>query len=161
MKRIGCGSVGQFLFILLFLLVGVSALLPGVNTLRNARISKEWPTTSGTITFSQVAISTDEDGTTYYADVRFKYVVNDRWYTADTVHFGEYSSGSGRAEEIVARYPPESRVTVYYNPDSPQTAVLEPGVTIGAYLTILVALSFFIVPGIIIFVGIRNQQSNQ
>ncbi len=147
MNRIGCDAIIRLLFSLVFLLVAAGMLWWGVDTVRNASISKDWPAVPGTITASQVRISTDEDGTTYFADVTYKYVVNDRWYTAATVHFGEYGSGSrSRADKIVARYPPGSQVTVYYNPDKSGTAVLEPGVSWSSYLGIFMSLAFFIVP---------------
>ncbi len=131
----------------------------GVTTVRNASVSQDWPAVPGTITVSQVTISTDEDGATYYADVQYKYVVNDRWYTADTVNFGEYgSSNRSRADKIVARYPPDSQVTVYYNPDDPDTAVLEPGLSWGSYFGFLMSLAFFIVPGIMLFSFIRKRR---
>ena len=140
------------------MLVAAGLLWWGVTTARNASVSRNWPAVPGTITVSQVTISTDEDGTTYYADVQFKYVVNDRWHTAATVNFGEYGSGSrSHADKIVARYPPGSPVTVYYNPDEPNTAVLEPGVTWGSYFNIFMALLFFIIPAIILISAWRRR----
>ena len=131
----------------------------GITTVRNASISQNWPAVLGTITVSQVAISTDDDGTTYSADVQYKYVVNDRWYTAVTVNFGEYGSSSrSRVDKIVARYPPGSQVTGYYNPDDPNTAVLEPGLSWGSYFGFLMSLAFFIVPGIMLFSFIRKRR---
>ncbi len=159
MNRIGCDTVIRFFIGLVFFLVAAGILWWGINTVRNASVSKNWPAVPGTITVSQVAISTDDDGTTYSADVQFKYVVNDRWYTADTVNFGEYGSGNrSRAEKIVARYPPGSQVTVYYNPDNPGTAVLEPGVTWGSYFGFLMSLAFLIAPALMLFSFIRKRR---
>lgn len=158
MNRIGCDTVIRFFIGLVFFLVAAGTLWWGITTVRNASVSRNWPAVSGTITASQVTISTDKNGTTYSADVQYKYVVNDRWYTAGTVNFGEYgSSNRGRADKIVARYPPGSPVTVYYNPDDPNTAVLEPGVTWGSYFSIFMALLFFIVPAVILISAWRRQ----
>ena len=147
MNRIGCDALIRLFIGLAFLLVAAGTLWWGATTVRNASASRDWTAVPGTITVSQVAISTDEDGTTYSADVQYKYVVNDRWRAADTVHFGEYGSGSrSHAEKIVARYPPGSPVTVYYNPDDPDTAVLEPGVSWSSYSGLFMSLIFFAVP---------------
>jgi len=158
MNRIGCDAIFRLLFSLVFLIVAIGALWWGATTARNASVSKNWPAVPGTITVSQVAISTDDDGTTYYADVQYKYVVNDRWYTADTVNFGEYGSGSrSRVDKIVARYPPGSQAAVYYNPDDPDTAVLEPGVSWGSYFGFLMSLAFLVIPAVMLFSFIRKR----
>lgn len=158
MNRIGCDTVIQFFIALAFFLVAAGMLWWGVTTVRNASVSRNWPAVTGTITASQVAISTDEDGTTYSADVQYTYVVNDRRYTADTVNFGEYGSGSrSRIDKIVARYPPGGQVTVYYNPDNPGTAVLEPGLSWGSYFGFLMSFAFFIIPAAMLFSALRRR----
>ncbi len=141
--RRGMGCVGSTLFVGIFFVVGVAVSWWGWRILQNARVSESWPATSGKVTYSQVRIDHDEDGTTYHAEVGFSYVVNDQRYSADTVSFGQYGSSSrNHADEIVARYPEEQTVTVYYNPAEPETAVLEPGVTWSSYMVLGIGLVF-------------------
>jgi len=143
-------SGGSFLFILVFFAVGIGMTVWGGIVIRNASISEGWPSTQGEITSSYIRSSTDEDGTSYFADIEFKYVVNDRWLEGDMVNFGEYgTSDMSHAEGIVDRYPIGKMVTVYYNPEQPETAVLEPGLTWSSYFILFMGIIFLIVPAII------------
>ncbi|RMG98831.1 MAG: DUF3592 domain-containing protein [Chloroflexi bacterium] len=150
----GCFYV---LFLGLFFVASITLTIVGVNVLRNARVSEGWPTTTGEVVASSVRASSDSDGTTYYADVSYSYVVDDHRYVSDTVSFGEYgSSDRSHAEEVVARYPVGKRVTVYYNPELPETAVLEPGVTWSSYFPLAMGLCFLSVTSIVtiaLFIG--------
>ena len=51
-----------------------------------------------------------------------------------TFSFGEYQGSKKHAESIVDRYPKGKKLEVSYNPEKPEVAVLEPGITIGSYL---------------------------
>jgi hypothetical protein len=51
------------------------------------------------------------------------------------------------AEAIVARYPVGQMVTVYYTPDDPAKAVLEPGLSLKAFFTLSLGLVFLGVGG--------------
>ena len=154
-------SSGSSIVILLFIFcaVGAGLMVWGGIVLRNASVSKEWPLAQGEIVTSYVNISIDEDGTTYSADIAFRYVVNDRWLTADTVNFGEYgSSNRNHAADIVAKYPVGKVVNVYYDPAKPETAVLEPGVTWSSYIILFMGLLFIIMP-LITFVAVLKSNS--
>ena len=131
-------AVLQLIHGLLFLAAAIIALRSGWNGLRLALTSKDWMAAPGIVVQSEVIAIPGREETSYFPDVQFEYVVNDHRYTADTVRFGEYTSLSQRrAEAIVSRYPPGSRVTVYYNPENPETAVLERKATLDSYLSIL------------------------
>ena len=151
-RRIGCVAV--VVFVGIFFAAGLGLSWWGWAVLQNARVSESWPMTDGEITYSQIQISTDDDGTSYHADVRFVYVVEDRRYEADTVSFGQYgSSDRSHAAGIVARYPVGQRAAVYYDPAKPETAVLEPGVTLGSYLILGLGMIFLIASLIMIPIG--------
>ncbi len=141
--RKGMGCIGMLLFSVIFFLAGAGVSWWGWGILQNAQRSESWPSTAGQITYSNVRESRDDDGTTYYADVEFSYVVDDQRYTADTVSFGQYGSSNRRhAADIVAKYPQGMAVTVYYDPAAPETAVLEPGVTWSSYAILGIGLIF-------------------
>ena len=148
---------GSLLFILIFFAAGIGMTVWGGIVIRNASISEGWPPTQGEITSSYISSSSDEDGTSYSADIEFKYVVNDRWLTGDVVNFGEYGSGNmSHAEGIVNRYPTRKIVTVYYNPEQPETAVLEPGLTWSSYFILFMGIIFLIIPAIIFGTILRS-----
>ena len=64
-------------------------------------------------------------------------------------------AGRSFAEEIVARYPKGTRIKVYYDPDTPGNAVLEPGDTLRAWLTIGFGAVLMIV-GAVVFMRRRR-----
>ncbi len=147
-NSMGCLGSGLFLFI--FVAVGIGLSIWGWNVLQNARVSESWPTTTGEILSSNVRIDDDDEGTSYFGDVTFRYVVADLPYTSDNVSFGQYGGNRSHAEEIVAKYPVGSQVTVYYDPNEVETAVLEPGVTWSSYFLIGMGVLFTCIPIIIL-----------
>lgn len=140
----GCATT--FFLMAIFLAVGIGLSFWGWSVLENARVSESWPTTDGEILSSTVRVDTDEDGTSYFGDVTFRYSVDDIVYTSDNVSFGQYGGNRDHAEEIVARYPAGSGVTVHYDPADVETAVLEPGVTWSSYMLLAMGGMFACVP---------------
>ena len=153
---IGCG-ITVFVMVV-FLAAGIGISILGWSVLQNARISESWPVTDGEIISSNVRVDTDDDGTSYYGDVTFRYVVNDVVYTSDNVSFGQYgSSDRDLAESIVSRYPAGNGVTVHYDPAAPETAVLEPGVTWSSYLMLVFGAIFVCIALIVLPLMLRRQ----
>ena len=152
----GCG-ITVFIMIVFFA-AGIGISIWGWSVLQNARVSETWPTTDGEILTSNVRIDNDDDGTSYFGDVTFRYVVDDVVYTSDSVSFGQYgSSNRGHAEEIVARYPTGNGVTVHYDPADPETAVLEPGVTWSSYFILAMGAVFTCIPLIVLPLMLRSR----
>ena len=152
---IGCG-ITVFLM-LVFMAVGVGISIWGWSVLQNARVSESWPATDGEILSSVVREDTDEDGTSYFGDVTYRYFVADVAYTSDSVSFGQYGGERDHAEEIVARYPAGSGVTVHYDPADPETAVLEPGVTWSSYFMLAMGALFTCIPIIVLPLMLRSR----
>jgi hypothetical protein len=126
--RKGCGMLSGVVFGLVFVAVGAVVAFFGVRTFQNAQASQDWPSVRGQVTESRVGTH-DSDGTTMYsAEIVYEYTVNGRNYINDRVRFGEGSSSNPRpAHNTVAEYPVGAGVDVYYSPDDPLNAVLEPG----------------------------------
>lgn len=141
------------IFLSVFILAGIGMIVWGASILKNASVSSDWPSTQGEIVSSYVREDSDEDGTTYHAEVSYAYVANDQRHTNNTVSFGQYgSSNPDHAENIINRYTVGKIVTVYYDPASPETAVLEPGITWSSYLVLGLGIIFAILPAVI-FIG--------
>jgi hypothetical protein len=126
--RKGCGLLGGVAFGLVFVAIGGVVGFFGIRTFQNAQASQTWPSVRGQVTESQVGTH-DSDGTTMYsANVVYEYTVGGRQYINDRIRFGEGSSSNPRpAHNMVAEYPVGASVDVYYSPDDPLNAVLEPG----------------------------------
>ena len=141
------GCFQTMFFFLIFLLVGAGLVWWGSTILQNARASADWPSVEGRITSSLVDHSTDAEGADSYSpEVTFVYVEDGRSYESHTIKFGENSYSSERkAQEILSRYPMGQTVTVFYDPENPEKAVLEPGVSSGSYIVLGVGALFVVI----------------
>jgi hypothetical protein len=137
--------------LLIFGLVGAGLSYWGWTILQDARASATWPTAAGVVTSSEVDHSTDaEGGDSYSPEVDYQYQVDGQTITNNQIKFGENSYSSRRkAEEIAANYPLGQQVTVYYEPERPTNAVLEPGVSAGSYIVISIGALFLLISLII------------
>lgn len=117
---------------IIFVVTGFFVMRYGQSLMKKAKASLEWPTTPGVVVESEVVRSRNKDGgKNYHADVVYEYFVDGAKYLGDDVRAGSSnmsSSNSGGAHKITNTYPKGREVTVYYDPASPQDAVLEPGV---------------------------------
>jgi len=112
----------------------VSVALGGVfafkslSTLRQSRACAHWPAVPGWVVRAQVKRTLADDGEARFSDfsVLYTYRVNDRDYRGTRLHAGEPATLGRVTEETVEKYRTGANVTVYYNPDNPAEAVLEP-----------------------------------
>ena len=139
------------------LLVAILGLVSFVRTQQLARASLRWPTVSGTITTASVVEEVTEDDSDkdstirrkvhrYHVDLRYGYQVNGRGYVGTAVNFGWAAIYGARdqAEAAASRYRPDENVTVYYDPDHPGTAVLEPTNRQGSFAPLIFSAIFAI-----------------
>jgi len=105
----------------------------GVDSTRLARESRSWPAVEGEIVRSEIVeeVSTTNPGRgsrTYRPVIRYRYRVGDADFDGERVALGEYATENrADAEAVVQRYPPGRRLPVHYRPETPASAVLEPG----------------------------------
>lgn len=111
---------------------GMALLGWGLFELQRAMESHGWPSTTGTITRSEVHQvenrKENQTDTIYYPRIHYRYSVFGQGYTAGRIVFGGLSGGDqSKAKKIVDQYPAGSPVTVYYDPGDPSVAVLNAG----------------------------------
>jgi hypothetical protein len=124
---------------LVFLALGGGLLYYARSVSTKAQQSLSWPSTEGVIAHSAVLWQTRQgSGSTYKADVAYRYKVRGCDYSSERITLADFSSSAGRARGIVSRYPDAAAVTVYYNPVDPSDAVLERGTTSGIALLYLI-----------------------
>lgn len=119
---------GSVLFFLCFAIFWSSFTLvfdgvTGWATVRQMR-AKGYPTVPGRITHSEVKEHSDSDGSTYSAEIRYTYRVDQREYRGDRYRYGGVSSSDGNAQRTVAAFPVGAEVTVHYHPRDPADAIL-------------------------------------
>ncbi|HRE49417.1 MAG TPA: DUF3592 domain-containing protein [Aggregatilineales bacterium] len=142
----------------------VVALLLAIRALRGWRlagISRGWNTTQGTVLAAAVQRSRRvgrTGGGAFYPVVAYEYNVGGKRYVGQRIDAGSpVGIGNYQAvERRVAAYPIGGKVTVYYDPNDPATAVLEHSA--GASSTILVVAVVLVIIAIsvlITFGGLR------
>ena len=143
--------IGRVFFAGIFAVIGVGVLWWGIRDSRTAIKSVSWPSVTGQVITSYVSESSDDDGTMYSANIHYTYIVNNREYSGSRVSHGDLSTSDSRdAAKIVARYPAEEQVSVYYDPSDPAQAVLATGFTSGLLLPLGLGTIFTLAGGLML-----------
>jgi hypothetical protein len=121
------------------ILAALFSVVAFVRARQTARASARWPAAVGTVTHSSVIEEQIEDDSNsdkstirqirrYQLDLRYAYRVGKRDYigTSVTPAWTPIYGLRDQAETEVSKYRPGAPVTVYYDPDRPGIAVLEP-----------------------------------
>jgi len=156
---------------ILALLGAVASVVAFVRGRRQARASLRWPTAAGTITASDVIEEAIEDKSNddksfirktyrYQVDLRYAYQLGKRDFVGTAANWGGTAIYGLRemAEKAASRYSVGQPVTVYYDPEQPGNAVLEPESREGSLTLLIVAvlcavtgglfLAFFLTAGL-------------
>jgi hypothetical protein len=126
---LGCGVVlGLFALILSGTILVFDGYL-GWSAYRQIR-AQNYPTTAGAVTHSEVEGHGGRHSN-YSPNVLYKYAVAGKTYSSNRYRFGDVYAVEGKAHQIVGEHPVGKQVRVYYNPDDPADALLQPGVDGG------------------------------
>jgi hypothetical protein len=142
--------------------IGLFTIVFGWIQFRTGKASGNWPSTKGKVVLTEVkeSSSTDEDGSTsrrYSPRVEYAYTVSGRKYTSDQVAIGarwQYSSQAKARAKLA--YRSGQQVDVYYNPQKPDQALLEPGVTGGARGTLIIGIVFMIAAAVVLVYSLQG-----
>jgi spore germination protein GerM len=134
---------------IIWLLVGSFFLSTSLGKIKVGLASKTWSVVKGSVLTSDVMRSTQNEGTSYSAMIKYRYEVNGTEYQSASLNAAPFwwiQGLQGSARKKVAQYTPNKIVDVYYNPQSPETAFLEPGVHLAATLlgVIVFIISLFL-----------------
>ncbi len=120
------------IFIYVFLCLGLFAIALGTVRAKEAWQAKSWPTAQGRIILSKVT-----EGRLSKSRIRVARlcIELDYLYLADGVAYEGHRLNAGwhcfaseqRIRELLKKYPSGKEVKVYYNPENPSQAMLEPG----------------------------------
>ena len=109
-------------------LAGVGLLVKATRDRIKSNRALAWPTAEGRVLDSRLREVHDHDGTTWQAYVLYEYSVDGVGYRSDVLQLEAGSSSFTKgAQKTIARYSIGSVVPVYYNPEAPGDAMLEPG----------------------------------
>ncbi len=132
-----------------FGLIGVVFLVVALRARQKAKTSLGWPTTPGTITASSLQEHRhydSDEGVSYSYEpvIQYRYTVMGSEYTGSKISFGANTFGRAQAQQQVNTYQPGINVTVHYNPEKPEEAVLETEAA-GGKVFIIVGAIFLLV----------------
>jgi len=137
-----CGG----LFALLLGGLGVYLIIDAQRSRRKALQSQSWPVTKGVITQTDIRAQEHDETIRYVPIVRYMYEVDGTSFEGRQITIGsgvEFNSHQ-KATEYLAKYPVETAVSVYYNPEKPSEAVLQQvaqktsvGLVIGIVLVVI------------------------
>lgn len=107
------------------ILVGFSALLYGVYQRNKLQSCKNWPQVIATISKAEVLRDTGADSSGYLVSVLYDYSVHGESYQGSRVGFRQRAYiRKKNAQAVVDRYPPNTTVPVFYDPEKPSEGVL-------------------------------------
>lgn len=110
------------MFTLLAILTGLALIGLGLWMRKQSLASQNWPSVKGEILISQVDDHNLED---MRPNIVYSYTAQGQALKGTRIAYSGYNANRASIEKIVARYPANTPVTVYYNPQSPSQSVLE------------------------------------
>ena len=150
MKKSKRSSVAAYCFLSFFMAVGLAIIGYGLHNLYYANASLSWHTCEGTVTKSRVSSGGGRGRTRYSFFIRYDYIVAGEQHAGWRYSFGSDSDRIegecrlSRARRLVAQYPVDSTVKVYYDPNTPKRSVIIPGQGRSTYNAIMLGSIFFL-----------------
>jgi hypothetical protein len=138
MQAAGCLAA----FFGVFLVFGLGFSLFFVLPAWKVAKARSWREVPCTVLESNVRTHTDKDGSTYSVDILYEYEVGGRTRRSNRYEFlGGSSGGSADKHAIVSANPPGTRRSCFVNPDNPDDAVMDRGLS-KTYWIVLVPMLF-------------------
>ena len=133
----------------LFVVTGILATFWGLRIILRTRKTLQWPAVEGIIEESTVS-SESTEGNDLLPHIKFCYRVEQQTYRQLMQFSGDITPSQEFAQSYVDKFPEGTRVQVYYNPENPEIATLEPGLGKGDWLVLAIGLGTLIF-GILLF----------
>lgn len=118
------------LFAVIFFISGLMAYQHITKPIaEEAEASKSWPTVEGVVTGAKLDKSRDRDGKEQYsAYIQYDYVVDGKEYNSSGISTVDgTTSMKSSVKKTLRKYAEGTKVVVHYDPEFPNSAVLEPG----------------------------------
>jgi len=151
-----------------FLVLGLAGAIWGYSTLARDNASASWPSVEGTMLSSTVSRRVSRTGSgaqkstriRHEVNVSYEYTVNGQFYTSDRIRREKYQTRHpSRAWDMARKYPQGKKVDVYYDPASPDKAVLIAGAHEGSYIFLCAGIFFLLVGGAVLAFGLRKRSA--
>ena len=107
--------------------VAVILLLIGTRLAISSRETVHWPTASATVIGAELSRSGNRQRFSWVPVIAYEYEVEGRRYASTKIVAGDIGSGRDQAHRLHKLYSVGTEVDVFYKPDQPAIAVLQPG----------------------------------
>ena len=144
---------------LVLMVSGAVAIALGLIIVVMAVLSLSWPSTPGNIVSSKITVLHGK-GVSYRPEVVYKYLVGGNKFEGTSFWMFDDNVGRSRAYELMEEFPPGARITVYYDPISPNRAVLKPGVNAFTFVVGAIGCVAFVL-GALLFPKRKNAETDQ
>lgn len=147
-------------YVMLVIFASIAGLFLSIyatNNSINAFKSKNWPTTEGTIISSEVGRESR-----YVPKVKYIYMVDSTEFVSEMIRLtrpGQYKSKDDAAM-VAAKYPVDSKVKVYYNPNKLDEAILDPGIKGEHIFMFFLGFIIFLAPLLGLIYTIRSSRKS-
>lgn len=134
----------------IFALIGAWFLKATQEDIQTANASKLWPSAQGKINdvdlHQQLTKNTDSRSRyVYKVRVKFEYVVGGTKYTSNKLNLSQVSTSNKRkVERKVLELMDKDQVDVFYDPNNPEFAILETGLSSGIKFTLFCGITFLL-----------------
>ena len=153
------------------LIIGVWLIRTFIQQIQVVFESRNWIPVPGKIISSKISkklersSSSDDRESQYFVyrpEIRYVYEIGEAKYASDQITIGDAvtSRDDDKVQKIIQKYPANTEVRVYYKPNDPKTAVLEPGSIGETWRRLAGGLVCFGVAYLLIRMGILVFQSS-
>lgn len=138
------------MFISSFSILGFVGMVIFLYLIYKGQSAKSWPQADADLQKSELKASRDSEGTTYKAEIEYRYTVGSEVFSSTRISvFDTESSNEDYHRNIVGTHPVGLKFKVFYNPDDPSYAIIHPGINFGLGLfTVLTTIVFIVCFGI-------------
>ncbi len=125
---IGAKDILALLPPLLFVGFGAVLIVIGVTSYRKTKITETWPSTQGTISATNIRRYNDEGTIRFAPEIDYAYTVAGKSYKSSGIRAEVFVSflDEDEAKRFLRNYAAGTEVPVFYDPENPAKAVLQP-----------------------------------
>ena len=125
----GEAAIIRWLLTILIALLGIMTMLGAAFKHFEGKASLSWPSVEGTVHETRLGAKEQRGDVDYHPRIQYSYEVDGRGYKSDRIDFDyPFFETEQEAQAFLEMYPVGAPLTVYYDPDDPGAALLDPGV---------------------------------
>lgn len=143
--------MNPYTFILvMFIIAGFGVTVWGAMVMARSRRSLGWPKAEGVIEVSDAAGGADD----LLPRIEYSYTVGAQRYRRHIEFPSDLTPTPEFGRSYVARYPTGAQVQVFYDPESPEKATLEPGMGHGDWMILAIGIGATLLGAALLLGGI-------